>query len=209
MKTRRTWRRNANPSAAGKGAGPGRLLAAVAGSLRGRTGWAVGSAAVVVLGLLGVWLFVGGQTPGPPDPRARQYKDFDACLLTGEKGIAAGTPAAPVWKGMQDASLETRARVNYVPVMGEQSAQNARPFLNSLIQRQCDVVLTVGAPQAEVAQAGAGEHPKVRFVVVEDESGTGAKRDGKAENVTFVKSGAGLSDSVAEAIREAVEATDA
>ncbi|MFF4233145.1 BMP family ABC transporter substrate-binding protein [Streptomyces sp. NPDC001820] len=198
VKTRRMWRQAGERPESGRAARLGRALVAAAGSLRGRAGWAAGSAAVLVLGVVAAWLFLGGEKSGPPDPRARQYKEFDACLLTDEKGILAGTPAAPVWEGMQQASLDTRARVNYVPVMGEQSAQNARPFFNSLMQRQCEVVLAVGAPQVEVTEAGAKQYPKVHFVVV----------DGvEAGNVTVAKSGDGLKETVAEAIRRAVKAS--
>ncbi|WP_309226327.1 BMP family ABC transporter substrate-binding protein [Streptomyces lunaelactis] len=200
VKTRRTWRQAGERPESRRAARLGRSLAVAAGSLRGRAGWAAGSAAVLVLGLVAVWLFLGGEKSGPPDPRARQYKEFDACLLTDDKGILAGTPAAPVWEGMQQASQDTRARVNYVPVMGEQSAENARPFFNSLMQRQCDVVLAVGTPQVEVTEAGAKQHPKVRFVVVD-----GAE---KAGNVTVAKSGDGLKETVAEAIRQAVKASE-
>ncbi|MGW7363621.1 BMP family ABC transporter substrate-binding protein [Streptomyces sp. NPDC054841] len=211
MKTRRTWRTTAKTSGSGAGVRIGRWLATAPGLLRGRAAWAAGSAAVIVLGLVGVWLFAGGEESGPPDPRARQYKEFDACLLTGEKGIAAGTPAAPVWEGMQQASLETRARVNYVPVMGPQSAENARPFFNSLVQRQCDVVLAVGAPQVEVTTAGAKQHPKVRFVVVDGAPGAAAGSGtaaGKSGNLTVAKQGDGLKSSVADVIRQAVKASE-
>ncbi|MEW2634829.1 BMP family ABC transporter substrate-binding protein [Streptomyces sp. NPDC048389] len=158
-----------------------------------------GSVAVLVLGLVGVWLFVGDQKPTPPDPRARQYKNFNACLLTDDKGVMAGTTAATVWQGMQEASGDTRVRVNYVPVTGEQTAANALPFLNSLLQRQCSVVLAVGAPQVEVAEAQAAKHQKISFVVVD-----GAKNAG---NVTLAKSGDGLKGTVADAIRNVVEAS--
>ncbi|TDU77817.1 basic membrane protein [Streptomyces sp. KS 21] len=201
MKTRRTWRKRANSTESGDGALLGRVLAGVSGALRGRAGWTVGSAVVLVLGLVGVWLFVGGGQEGPPDPRARQYKEFDACLLTDEKGIVAGAAAAPVWDGMQKASLETRARVTYVPVVGEPSADNARPFFNSLMQRKCDVVLAVGAPQVEVTEAGAKQHPNARFVVVD-----GAQTAG---NVVVAKSGDRLKETVADVIRRAVKAAGA
>ncbi|MFJ8585981.1 BMP family ABC transporter substrate-binding protein [Streptomyces sp. NPDC093595] len=170
---------------------------------RGRAAWAAGSAAVLVLGLVAVALFVGGGQDGPPDPRARQYKDVDACLLTGEKGVAAGTPAAAVWQAMQKASLDTRSRVNYVPVMGEQTAANARPFFNSLMQRKCAVVFAVGAPQVQATVAGAKEYPDARFVVV-DGDGAGQR------NVTAVRSGdaAELDEAVESAIRRAVKASE-
>ncbi|WP_162602677.1 type 1 periplasmic-binding domain-containing protein [Streptomyces spongiicola] len=171
MKTRRTWRRQGGQGATRRRVRLGRVLSAAAGALRGRAGWIAASAGVIVFGLVAVWLFVGGGQDGPPDPRARQYKDFDACLLTGEKGIAAGTPAAPVWEGMQEASLETRVRVSYVPVVGPQSADNARPFLNSLVQRRCDVVLAVGEAQVDAVRSGAAQHPGIRFVAVDGASG--------------------------------------
>jgi basic membrane lipoprotein Med (substrate-binding protein (PBP1-ABC) superfamily) len=140
-----------------------------------------------------------------PDPRARQYQDFDACLLTGEKSITQGTLAASVWEGMQKASLETRTRVTHVPVTGAQSVGNARPFFNSLMQRQCDVVLAVGTPQVRVTQAAAGKNPSVRFVVVDDASGAKAERPG---NVTVAQPGGELKETVAEAIRRAVRAAE-
>jgi len=205
MKTRRSWRSSTKTPTA-RNAAVLRVVAAAADALRGRKGWAAGGVALLALGLAGgAWLFVDEGQDTPPDPRARQYQDFDACLLTGEKGIAQGTLAASVWEGMQKASLDTRARVNYVPVTGDQSASNARPFFNSLIQRQCDVVLAVGAPQVQVTQAAAGKNPSVRFVVVDDASEAKGERPG---NVTVAQPGGGLKETVAEAIKEAVRATD-
>jgi basic membrane lipoprotein Med (substrate-binding protein (PBP1-ABC) superfamily) len=125
------------------------------------------------------------------------YKDFDACLLTGTGGIRAGSPAAPVWKGMQDASAETLVRVSYLEVIGEQTKQNALPFLNSLVQRQCDVVLAVGAAQVDAAEAEAKHHPEVRFVVVGGEA--------VAANVTAAGPGDHLSSAVAEVVTGAYQ----
>lgn len=212
MKSRRDGRDREKKTTASPARTPVvRAMAAAAGVLRGRGAWVAGGvAAAVALGLAGAWLFTDEEKPGPPDPRARQYKEFDACLLTDEKGIAQGTLAASVWQGMQKASLETRARVSYVPVMGPQSVANVRPFFNSLIQRQCDVVVAVGAPQTQVTRADAGQHAKVRFVVVD---GGSAEKAGKAEktekakeagNVTVAQPGEELEATVADVIRHAV-----
>ncbi|SEN11196.1 type 1 periplasmic-binding domain-containing protein [Actinacidiphila rubida] len=105
----------------------------------------------------------GGRTL--PPPRARVYTAQQACLLTGERGIA--DPAAvPVWAGMQDASARTHAKVTYLAMAGEQSAAAAGPYLSTLAARQCTVVLTVGAaPDGAVAAAGK-RFPGTRFVVV-------------------------------------------
>lgn len=205
MKTRRSWR-SSKKTPTTRNTPVLRALAAAACALRGRRGWAVGGVALLALGLTGAWLFVDGEHDTPPDPRARQYQDFNACLLTGEKGITQGTLAASVWEGMQKASLETRARVTYVPVMGAQSVGNVRPFFNSLIQRQCDVVLAVGVPQVQVTQTAAGKHPSVRFVVVDEESGAKAERPG---NVTVAQPGGELKETVAEVIRQVVRASEA
>jgi basic membrane lipoprotein Med (substrate-binding protein (PBP1-ABC) superfamily) len=94
-------------------------------------------------------------------------------LLTDAQGLT-GAQAAPVWAGMQDASLATRAKVSYLPVTGAQTRENAAPFLAGLLQRHCDVVIAVGDAQASAVAAAASEYPKVRFVVVGGEGVHGA-----------------------------------
>jgi basic membrane lipoprotein Med (substrate-binding protein (PBP1-ABC) superfamily) len=165
----------------------GRTLAATAGAL-------VAAAAVAVTAVL---LLSHDDRPPIPDPRARAYADIDACLLTGDKGVTAGTTAATVWQGMQDASLKTHARVSYAQVTGEQSPGNARPFLNGLLQRSCDVVLAVGAPEATAAEETAPTYRKVDFVVVGGEH-TGA-------NLSTVAADDGLRAGVATAVERAVD----
>ncbi|MFD3566163.1 BMP family ABC transporter substrate-binding protein [Streptomyces sp. NPDC058667] len=176
MKTRRAWRETerqaARKDAAESGVRVSGLLATTAGALRGRIGWALGSVLVLVLGLLGARMFAASEDGGaPPDPRARAYKDYDACLLTDERGIVSGAPAAPVWEGMQAAGSDGRIRVTFVPVMGEQSVANARPFLNGLVQRNCEIVVASGAPQVAAAEAAVAKNPEIRFVTVAQEGG--------------------------------------
>ncbi|MFE5945220.1 BMP family ABC transporter substrate-binding protein [Streptomyces sp. NPDC056480] len=201
MKTRRAWRvaerESARREAAESGSArvPG-LLAAGAGALRGRAGWVVGSVVVLALGLVGAWLFAGSDRQGtPPDTRARAYQDYDACLLTDERGIVSGAPAAPVWEGMQAASLDRHIRVTFVPVMGEKSVENARPFVNGLVQRDCEIVVASGAPQVAAAEAAVEKNPKVRFVTV-GEAG-GAAHD----NLVRVAPGASLKDDIAATVK--------
>jgi basic membrane lipoprotein Med (substrate-binding protein (PBP1-ABC) superfamily) len=67
---------------------------------------------------------------------------------------------------MQDASMTTRAKVEYLSVIGTPTAENALPYLNSLVQRGCDVIIAVGAPQVAAVSADARRFPSVRFVVV-------------------------------------------
>ncbi|MFI9390912.1 BMP family ABC transporter substrate-binding protein [Streptomyces bauhiniae] len=204
MKTRRGWRANKKAPENRYRLGLLRAMTAAARLSRDRRAWIAAGAVLLVAVAAAVWVHLAGRQDGPPDTRARQYKEFDACLLTGDKGIAQGTDAASAWEGMQRASLETRARINYVPVPGEQSVAGTRPFVNSLMQRHCGVLIAVGASQAQVAHEAAANHPEVRFVLVDGASTAG--RD-KAENVTVAEPGASLPEAVADVIRRAVAAS--
>ncbi|MFF7383328.1 BMP family ABC transporter substrate-binding protein [Streptomyces griseoluteus] len=204
MKTRRGWRANKKAPENRYRLGLLRAMTAAARLSRDRRAWIAAGAVLLVAVAAVIWVQLAGGQDGPPDTRARQYKEFDACLLTGDTGIARGTDAASAWRGMQRASLETRARINYVPVTGAQSVANTQPFLNSLMQRHCGVLVAVGAPQARVARAAAAEHPEVRFVVVEGASHAGGE---KAGNVTAAEPGASLPTTVADAITRAVRAS--
>ena len=150
------------------------------GFRRGRRGWYAGVAAValVVLGVvLALWV------TREPEPRARQYLDFTACLLTDAQGVA-GPEAAAAWASMQEASLETRAKVQYLAVAGEQTTANALTFLASLAQSNCSLVFAAGDLPRDAVVAGAGRFPGVKFVIV----GSGPT----APNVSTVdKSGVG------------------
>ncbi|MFI5972992.1 hypothetical protein [Streptomyces sp. NPDC051452] len=187
----------AGSSKGGRLAVVGRAAVAWLRTLSGRT-IALAAGAVAVVGALvvtGVLLSGHDDRPPIPDTRARHYTETDACLLTGKNGITAGA-AADVWQGMQDASRETHARVSYAQVTGEQSTGNARPFLNGMLQRSCDVVLAVGKPEVTAAAQTAPQYGKVGFVLV------GGGRAGA--NVTTVGAGDGLRDDVAAAVERAV-----
>lgn len=184
-----------------------RLRHAVVAWLRALTGRRLASAvvAVVVAATAAVvWVVLSRDgARSLPDTRARHYEDVDACLLTGDKGIAAGTTAAIVWQGMQDASAKTRARVSYASVTGEQSAANAVPYLNGLLQRSCDVVVAAGTPAVAAAEQTASRYGKVGFVLV------GADAHGKRRaNVTVTGAGDGLRSEVASAVTHAVDSRD-
>lgn len=125
-----------------------------------------GGACVAVAGLaVGLTMaFTGGNSSAPP-ARARSYSDFQACLLTGERGLA-DPAAAPLWAGMKQASAAAHARVSYLAVRGPQTSANAIPFLGSLLVRHCGVVLAAGQAERDAVMARAPEYPSVRFAVV-------------------------------------------
>jgi basic membrane lipoprotein Med (substrate-binding protein (PBP1-ABC) superfamily) len=141
-----------------------KAVAAPPRRLAGRRWWWLGlAAAALLVAVLLVWALWPTHTE--QQPRARQYLAFTACLLTDSQGVA-GAEAAPVWAGMQDASLATRAKVQYLSVSGPQTVENALPFLSSLAQGRCDLVFAVGAVPVGAVRQGASTFPNIRFVVV-------------------------------------------
>lgn len=133
----------------------------------GRHRWLFAAVALIVLGGV-VWVVVlVTRSPAPPPPRARRYLEFTACLLTDERGIT-GPEAKPVWAGMQDASLATRAKVQYLAVSGPQTVDNAVPYANSLAQGHCSLVFAAGAVPGNAVSKAAPRFPGTRFVVVGD-----------------------------------------
>lgn len=140
-----------------------------------------------------VWLAL----PAPSDePRARQYLAFKACLLTDSHGIA-GKEAAPVWEGMRRASLKTHAKIQYLAVPDPATVANARPYLASLVQRDCGVIIAAGDLATDTVTANARSFTKAHFVVL--------GKAGTAANVRAVAtSGAPVPAAVERIVSEAV-----
>jgi basic membrane lipoprotein Med (substrate-binding protein (PBP1-ABC) superfamily) len=152
----------------------------------------------VVLGAVLAALLIPAGTTAPGANRARAYTAFDACLLTDSNGLA-GTQAAQAWAGMQSASLSTHAKVEYLPVAGAQTTGSALPYLASLVQRRCNVVVAVGTAPVSAVSADARRFTTVRFTVVGGHV--------TAPNVTVIDPRAGqIRASVAQAVTAAVRA---
>jgi basic membrane lipoprotein Med (substrate-binding protein (PBP1-ABC) superfamily) len=123
--------------------------------------WTAGAVAVVAVGTI-AWLVVRS---GSEPVRERQYRAETACLLTGEGGVR-GAKAAPIWTGMQRASVESLVKVSFVVVNGPQTAGNAGTYLAGLVQSRCDLLLAVDAAPVGAVAASASAFPQQKFVVV-------------------------------------------
>ncbi|MER5791658.1 hypothetical protein [Streptomyces sp. NPDC001980] len=160
--------------------------------------WAWGGGAVAaVAGAVAVLGVSGGGGDGNPTPRARQYTSFAACLLTDANGIT-GAQAAPVWAGMQDASLATHAKASYLAVAGPETEANAQAYANTLIQQRCDLVLAVGKGPASAVRKLAPSSPESRFITV----GSGST----LHNVRFIAATSKTRTAVARAMEAVVDA---
>lgn len=125
--------------------------------------WSVIAGLAALLAVV-AWLTWPPPPPGDP-PRAREYRDFDLCLLTDRQGIQ-GAAASQVWQGLQAVSVESSVRVSYLTVTGEQTEAVAAQFVATQVQQQCDIIVAVGAQQVGAATAAAPKYPAVKFVTV-------------------------------------------
>lgn len=155
-----------------------------------------GCVAVVLLAMGVVGWLVWPSGPDTSATRARQYRDVDACLLTGASGITQAEAAA-VWSGLQEVSKQTAVRVSYLPVAGPATVKNARPFVATLVQRHCRAIVAVGAPEVSAAVAAAATTPTVAFVVVGSPAAS-------SPNLVSLSPNTELSTAVAAAVRHAV-----
>ncbi|MBW8482522.1 hypothetical protein [Actinomadura parmotrematis] len=137
--------------------------------------WQTGSLVTAAIAVLVAAGLVIDTSSGGTPPRARQYSSFKACLLTDAQGIA-GRDAAPVWTGMQKASLKTHAMVQYTAVAGPPTVANARTYLSGLVQRRCGVVLAVGKIPVETVMTVGRDFPAALFFAVGAGSGAGNVR---------------------------------
>ncbi|MFI6401351.1 hypothetical protein [Streptomyces sp. NPDC050548] len=184
----------------------GHAMAAGLRALGARTVAMIATALAVALAVIvtGIVLSRHDISPAVPAARARHSTDTEACLLTDRQGIE-GSPAATVWRGMQDASLRTHTRVSHSSVTGEQSTANARPFLDAMLQRSCEVVLAVGGVEVKAVQETTGRYANVGFVLV---GSGGGSADRTGTNVSWVPLGDGLRAAVTAAVERAVDALE-
>ncbi len=125
--------------------------------------------------LAGLLLIVGAIVttillwPDKEEPqRARVYRDYDVCVLTGSRGLA-DAQASAVWKGAQQVSLLRKVRLLYVPVAGDQTPERAAEFLGSLVQQECEVIVAVGEAPVAAAAANKSKFPHTAIVAVGDD----------------------------------------
>ena len=127
-------------------------------------GVVTGAAVVLAACLLG-WLVRPSPSHIPGAVSVRQYLDVKACLLTGSGGVSDGSAAA-AWAGLRDASLATKAMVSYQPVIGPATGSAALPYLASLAQRQCRVIVAVDTGPVAAAVSDAARFGQIRFLVI-------------------------------------------
>lgn len=146
-----------------------RVLSMLRAARRVSPRWRWVATLIAVLAVAGILVAVLWPSSGSiydPPARARQYIAFSACLLTGPAGLTDAA-AGPVWSGMQQASVSTRAKITHLAVVGAaETVGSVTPFANTLVQQHCGLVLAVGTVEVQAAQAVAASNTAVDFVLV-------------------------------------------
>lgn len=149
-------------------------------------------------------LWPASDRPALPPPRARVYTAYSACLLTDSGGVT-GPLTAPVWAGMQAASVRTAGKVSFLAVVGPATVDNARLYLNSLMTRHCDLVVAATPTEVAAVRAQAQRERATRFLTVDAGAAAGDGHAGsgaRPQNLVVVP--AGSPETVTAAIAEAV-----
>ncbi|WP_435091618.1 hypothetical protein [Micromonospora aurantiaca (nom. illeg.)] len=146
--------------------------------------------ALVALGLLVAAVATTWMLWPDPEPRQREYLNATACLLTDGAGVSDDA-AKPVWAVMQEASVSSLVKVQYLAVNGPQTVDNARNHVASLAGSRCGLVIATGPAQIDAVVAAAPSFPKVRFVTIGGSA--------TAANITVI------SDSAADNLRTALK----
>jgi hypothetical protein len=143
---------------------PVRTIAAVVRRLTRRQQALLAGALAVLIAGLATWLL----WPDGPDgraPRERQYRSTTACLLTDDKGLAAD-PAKAAWAGMQEASVATLIKVQYLAITGPQTAANGLSYFNTLGVQRCTVIIAAGDVPVAAMSLGYQRFPNVQHVAI-------------------------------------------
>jgi len=125
---------------------------------------AAAATSAVVVGLV-VWLAWPSAPSIPGAERVRQYTNVRACMLTGPDGLA-NSVAAAAWAGLQGASSSSKAMVSYLPVPSPATKATAVPYVASLVQLQCTVIVAVGQAQVAAATSQVAKYGHVHFIVI-------------------------------------------
>jgi basic membrane lipoprotein Med (substrate-binding protein (PBP1-ABC) superfamily) len=136
------------------------------GSPRRLLSFVVATVALALIAVGAVWLSWPSGSAIPGASRVRHYDvTARACLLTGSTGLTDPLAAA-AWAGLQGASTATSALVSYLPVPAPATGGSAKPYLASLVQRQCGVIVAVGSAQVAAVRSAAASFGQVRFIAV-------------------------------------------
>lgn len=89
-------------------------------------------------------------------------RNFRACLLTDQHNTQT---AAPIWAALQDAAQTTPVNAQRIVAEGDSTA-SFTPYANSLTQRKCGLIVTVGDDLHDTVTSTAQHNPHQEFLYI-------------------------------------------
>ncbi|WP_143070933.1 hypothetical protein [Streptomyces malaysiense] len=124
---------------------------------------AAGAGALVATGLL-AWISVALLTsPHTPKIVANNIsRNFRACLVNDQQDAAM---AQPVWSSLQSAAAGAAINAQHVQIPTGGTAASL-PYVNSLVQRKCGLIISVGPGLHQAVTTAARHNPHQRFITM-------------------------------------------
>lgn len=119
--------------------------------------------ALVATGLL-TWLAVALLT-GPRTPKIvanNISRNFRACLVNGQQDASM---AQPIWSSLQKAASGAAINAQHIQVPKGSTAASL-PYVNSLVQRKCGLIISVGPELHDAVATAARHNPHQRFITM-------------------------------------------
>ncbi len=107
------------------------------------------------------------ETEGEAEAESPDAEDFKIGLVTDVGGVNDGSFNQSSWEGLQRAEKEFGVQVNYL-----ESATDAdyAPNLETFIDEEYDLIISVGYMLADATRAAAEANPDCRFAIIDDAS---------------------------------------
>lgn len=104
------------------------------------------------------------ETAAATDDAAAAEVDFQACMVSDAGGIDDRSFNASAWKGLQDAEAELGVSSKFVE---SQADTDYAPNINSLLQEDCGIIVTVGFLMGDATAEAATANPDQPFALVD------------------------------------------
>lgn len=135
-----------------------------------RKSWIIGTAAAVVIlaAVVSTVVLTRGRNTTPPKPISQADANQRDCVLTDP-----GDSTLPTVLSGLDQAAKTSGHIDVQQFAVPASANDATPYLNSLIQQRCILIVALGDEAADAVRAhvsAATQDSAIRFVVVGQDS---------------------------------------
>lgn len=107
----------------------------------------------------------GSQPEEEESDAGQAMSDFQSCMVTDVGGVDDRSFNASAWKGMEDAQKE--ANLPDPKLASSQSENDFTPNINSFVEADCGIIVTVGGLMIEATKAAAENNSDQNFAIVD------------------------------------------